>query len=279
VNDTRPSLPTLVTVGLSIALMVIAAAVRWVALPSGGDAEAMPVGTAADAVEETGPHGSHEAGFAVWGLVADGGPLRWDACRAIEVVLSPEGAPAGVAEDLIEAMARISSASGLRLRLIGRSEERPSAERPLVVREGTGWRWNPVLIAWMTPEEAREAELPLTPSDRGVALPVAVRDGTREGYVTGQIVLNAARSDLRPGFEDRADSWGATLLHEIGHLVGLAHVEDGTQLMAGDPGRGPVILGVGDLAGLAHIGAQAGCTDVPSPDAGRRAVRTPLTTP
>jgi hypothetical protein len=35
---------------------------------------------------------------------------------------------------------------------------------------------------------------------------------------------------------DREHSWGATLLHELGHLVGLAHVDDPDQLMSTYPG-------------------------------------------
>jgi len=39
--------------------------------------------------------------------------------------------------------------------------------------------------------------------------------------------------------------------------------------MAADPGRGPVALGPGDLAGLAAVGAAAGCNVAPDPAAGR----------
>ena len=114
---------------------------------------------------------------------------------------------------------------------------------------------------------------PLGPHDRGLAVPVAVRDGDRHALVTGQVVLNAARTDLRPGFGDRADSWGAVLVHELGHVLGLAHVTDTTQMMSAAPGRGPIELGAGDRAGLARIGAGAGCLDVPDPARGRDAAR------
>lgn len=272
-NDTRPSLLTLAATGTLIALAVVALGLRLTnhlgaddrARPSPID---RPAHLSHDAIREAGT-AAGPAGFAVWGRTSEGDPLRWDACRPIDLVLSLPDAPPGAEEDVREAAARIVTASGLRLRLVGTSDERPSGLRPLAVRDGSGWRWNPVLIAWMTPEEARDAAIPLEAADRGVALPVAVRDADREAYVTGQIVLNAARTDLRPGFTDRSDAWGATLLHELGHLVGLAHVEDADQLMALEPGRGPVVWGSGDRAGLGLLGAAAGCTPAPDATVGR----------
>jgi hypothetical protein len=261
VNPTRPSLLTLAGAGMIVALTVVGIALRpivpWNNDPSPPEARHAPEGSVSG------------DGFAVWDRTHDGRPLRWDACRPIDLVLSLQDAPPAAEEDVRDAVSRIAAASGLQLRVSGPSDERPSAVRALTVREGGAWRWNPVLVAWMTPEEAQHAGIPLAAQDRGVALPVAVRDGDREGYVTGQVVLNAARTDLRGGFADRSDAWGATLLHELGHLVGLAHVEDPQQMMSTAPGSGPIVLGPGDLAGLELLGARAGCTAVPDPAVGR----------
>lgn len=204
--------------------------------------------------------------YAFWGHDRHGAPLRWDACTPIEFVLSARNAPEHAHADLMTALDRTAAASGLELRFAGWTDERPSADRPLVERTTDGWRWKPVLVAWALPQET---DLPLARSDRGVAVPVAVRDGDREAFVTGQIVINAARTDLVAGFADRSDSVGATLLHEIGHVLGLAHVRDRRQIMSGEPGFGPVEFGAGDLAGLNAIGSTAGCNPAPSPSAGR----------
>jgi len=205
-------------------------------------------------------------GYAVWGLDHRGAPLRWDACAPIRLVLSEQEAPEYASGDLSAALAILRDASGLDLQLVGTTAERPRVERPLVEQDATGWHWRPVLVAWAQPGEGG---IPLTALDRGVALPVSVRDGERQAYVTGQVVLNAARTDLIAGFADRRDSIGATLIHELAHLLGLAHVEDVSQLMSTDPGRGPVVLGAGDRAGLRAVGADAGCNPAPSPEVGR----------
>jgi hypothetical protein len=205
-------------------------------------------------------------GHAFWGTDHRGGPLRWDACAPVEFVLNQDVAPDHAEDDLRAALAMLADASGLDLVLSGTTAERPDLGRPLVEPSGEGWRWRPVLVAWASPGTT---DIPMDDLDRGVALPVAVRDGQREAFVTGQVIINASRSDLVAGFGDRSVSVGATLVHEIGHILGLDHVDDLRQLMSAEPGRGPVTLGPGDLSGLRAIGAAAGCNPAPPPSAGR----------
>lgn len=201
------------------------------------------------------------APHAFFGHNHDGSPIRWDPCGPIEFVLDPTGGPDGWETVFADALARVSEASGLTMVVTGQVSERPSADRSLT--DNTGWL--PVLVAWAPPQATG---LPTHPSDRAVAVPVAVGSVGERTFVTGQIVFNPDRADphgwapLSLDFVDRSGSWGATMLHKLGHLLGLAHVDDPAQLMHVHPGTGPVTFGAGDRAGLEKIGT-GGCRPTP----------------
>jgi hypothetical protein len=205
-------------------------------------------------------------GYAVWARQGDGRPVRWDPCRPIHLVVSATGAPATYPEtallaDVRAAVRVLREASGLDLVVEGTTTQVPDAARSTVADAADdGVRWAPVLIGWREPGEG---DLPLRDVDRGIAVPVAVGPADARTYVTGQIALNAERDDLLPGAADRATSWGATVLHELVHVLGLDHVDDPDELMHVYPGRGPVELGPGDRAGLRAVGAGGGCVEVP----------------
>lgn len=214
------------------------------------------------------PVGASDEGFAVWARNGDGTPVRWDPCSPVELVVSRIGGPVGypteaLLADVEDAVDRLSAATGLELVVRGTTDELPDADRSAVSTDATGRRtWAPVLVGWRAPGEGG---LPLRDVDRGVAVPVAVGPSDERVYVTAQVVLNSERTDLIPGDADRATSWGATVLHELAHVLGLAHVDDPDQLLHTFPGRGPVRFGEVDRAGLAAVGTDGGCLAVPPP--------------
>lgn len=212
--------------------------------------------------------GASDEGYTVWARNADGTPVRWDACSPIEVVVSDAGSPIGYdgaefTADVEAAVATLRGATGLDLSVARTTDEVPDAGRSTVTADTDGVRrWAPVLVGWRGPGEGG---LPLRDVDRGVAVPVAVGPAGERVYVTGQVVLNPDREDLEPGTTDRSISWGATILHELAHVLGLGHVDAPHELMHTYPGTGPVELGPGDRAGLEAVGAGGGCLEVPPP--------------
>lgn len=205
------------------------------------------------------PASSVDAPFEVWGRTDDGTPVRWDPCAPIPWVLDPDEAPADARAVVSRAMSMITAASGLTFEYRGTVDEQPRRDRPLLDADGDAWA--PVLITWVP---GGSTDLPMGDAERGVTVPVAVQDGGPQVFVTGQVLFNSDKT-LLPGFDDRHASWGAVVVHELAHLVGLDHVADARQLMNPTPGFGPVELGAGDRAGLAAVGADGGCVSTPEP--------------
>jgi hypothetical protein len=259
------SVATFLTMALLAGLALTALVVLFV---GGGDDGGGPLAapTSADAPVDAGPGVAGRApivedGFVLWARREDGTPVRWNPCEPIGWVLNPDGAPPSARVDIEEALGRVARATGLTFEFLGTTAEVPSRDRSLLQEEVYGRRWAPVLFAWI---ESGTTSLPLAGSERGAAVPVAVSGREGRVFVSGQIVLNAS-STLNAGFEDRHASWGATLLHELGHLVGLDHVDDRSQLMYPTATFGVAQFSPGDLRGLAAVGAGGGCLDVPPP--------------
>lgn len=76
-------------------------------------------------------------------------------------------------------------------------------------------------------------------------------------YVTGSIVLDRDNFAQMLGESDGYARARATVLHELGHLVGLNHVDDPSQLMAPTLNGSPTEFASGDKQGLAALGRGA----------------------
>lgn len=176
-------------------------------------------------------------------------PVAWDPCREIEYVVNPDGAGPGEVELVHAAIEQTSRATGLRFRDAGTTDRRPDwgAHRPRSAHD------DPVLIAW-----ARESEVPQLAGDTagiGGAVAIPAPNGVVR-YTTGMVTLDIDAFFLIGARPDGAGHKRAVVLHELGHLVGLDHVDSPDELMY-DDNVGRLDYGLGDVNGLARLGAGA----------------------
>ncbi|WP_245160971.1 matrixin family metalloprotease [Blastococcus sp. CT_GayMR16] len=214
--------------------------------PTGGfEASRSPLGYPFEAPPEGGPHTF--VAFQADGVTA----VAYDPCRPIHYVLRPDGAPEGGEDVVRSAIARMSEVTGLQFIEDGATDEPTTIDRPIYQPERYGDRWAPVLIAWET-EEQNPALAGDTVGQAG-SVAVSLGKGPRV-FVTGTVSLDAGRIPEILGFRDGEETARAIVLHELGHLVGLGHVDDDTQLMYPEARREVPDLADGDLTGLSVLG-------------------------
>lgn len=201
-------------------------------VPTGAGKRAT-VGAPASAAP-AGKSSSHE--FAT--LNGAGVPARWRTCAEIPVVVSTAGAPAGVVSELRAALTQLNAATGLRFTITDTRSRALSAydsDNPAT----------PVLVGF----PAMGAGVFTDASMAGLTSTAV--DPATNAITGGTVAFNADLLGTYTPGATGADPRSALLLHELGHLAGLAHVQDSSQVMYPYTGTGYArTFGVGDLAGL-----------------------------
>lgn len=187
-----------------------------------------------------------DASYAFMEVQSDGvTPVTYSSCDPIHIEVNPRTMPDGAEGILDEAVETMTELTGLELVVVGETSRVPS-ER---VRH-----WEPVLIAWSDDTEVPEL------AGRTVGLAGSVRrgggwfDDETDLYLTGQVALDGPdfESILDGGLFGREEAL-AIMMHELGHVLGLDHVDDPSQLMHYE-NYGVLAPQAGDRAGLALLG-------------------------
>ena len=181
--------------------------------------------------------------YAIANTDAAGDPVTYDPCEAVHYVVNPAGAPANYLDFIQPAVEQTQAATGLEFIYDGVSSETWSDHRRATKPE-------PVLIVFMSVLDSPKADDDVIGLGGSTFVEGSLE---RPHYITGQIAL------LRSWFLEESarretDSERAVVMHELGHVVGLAHVKDPRQLMY-SKNNGQTEYGDGDLTGLAELGA------------------------
>ena len=260
----RPVRPLFVAVAVVVALLAAAVITgsdggAGLGLGPGGlqlvpqGTDGMPTPRRADSQVPLGvppPAGADSVSYVFTGTQPDSGaPVAYDPCRPVPYVVNTRTMPADGELLVHEAVAAVQQATGLQFRHEGSSDEVPTEGRSALQPDRYGDRWPPVLVAW-----SDDAEVPALAGDvAGIGGSLGVRTGAGPTvYVTGMVALDGPQLRQLQAHAGR-DQARAVVMHELAHVVGLAHVDDPGQLM-NDQGS-VSSFGAGDLAGLARLGA------------------------
>jgi len=180
-----------------------------------------------------------------------GRPLGWAPCRPVYVVANPEGIPEAEHDEFVEmldyALDQVSEATGQDWVHVGRTAYRAAGPESRNVVPGV------VTVSFMSAPDPNDGA-----SGWASAVPARNPVTGTVTYLAGAVNLNAQRLVHDVGGEV-TPLVATTVMHELGHVAGLAHVHDERQLMApiyqapSEPTferfRG------GDLAGFARVGS------------------------
>lgn len=188
-------------------------------------------------------------------------PVRYNPCEPIHYVINPTLAPPTAIEDVQTAFAVTAETTGLEFVYDGTTTEIPSPGRSSYQPARYGQRWAPIVVGWTS-----GAPFSITSEVEGasaIAAGGSVYEFNEEGlpvYVTGLAAFDA-NAELRPGFGGR--TWGQAMLHELGHVVGLGHVDDPTSVMNPLIGSRAASWGGSDREGLWALGMGGACVPAP----------------
>jgi hypothetical protein len=181
----------------------------------------------------------------------NGKPVAYNRCVAHPVRINPANADTALVAMAQDVIREVSAATGINFFYAGttkRTFEGPFKLKGALVR--------PILISF----ETRVTATRLQGDVVGIGMSYVLTKKKYKQLAAGRLVVDMEdyhNFTQNPALAPIAtDLLKATLLHEFGHVVGLAHVADPTQLMYPYQTPDNFAFASGDLAGLAVLGSQ-----------------------
>jgi hypothetical protein len=170
-------------------------------------------------------------------------------------VFNPARAPEGGLRLVRRGVARIEAATGLDFRYAGETSQ---AANPY----GSGVRGAKIIIGWRAGSYQYFARNPGVVGVGGNTYLGGFREADRTRVskaISGGVVLNAGWNTSLGGGFGEGHTWGEVVIHELGHVLGMGHVDAGSQIMYYSTTPRDATWGAGDLTGLTRLGNTRGC--------------------
>jgi hypothetical protein len=190
-------------------------------------------------------HGASKPAYAFLETV-EGQPVTYSSCHPIQVSIYPAGGPPDAVQLVRDAVARMRTATGLDIVVAGAfGGHAPNWN----FKAGPVYPDDPISVSWQDGDAIAE----LTNEIAGLGgSRVVTGSGGSKRLVAGTIALSRDYYAYLAQRGDHAEAL-AVLLHEFGHVFGLAHVDSSGELMYHE-NVGRTTFGPGDLEGLHRLG-------------------------
>lgn len=161
-----------------------------------------------------------------WTLTNHNGPVTWDSCAPVHVAINPGPFEDSAYEEIHSALDEIADTVGVRFS-VHRTDSFLPTSRWALEAPGDYGAPPPVLIGWVD-----AADTDMLGGDTAGSTVANPQNTVRGRYlVTGAIALDAAQYERFESGTGAGKTRRNLLLHELGHMLGLDHVDSTASLM------------------------------------------------